>query len=79
MYSVKSYLGEERGPDWLNIFNTSSLDQGKELIGLVTISFRLDRMPSQKASHGDINGIISEDESRIGNCEFGGRHIVVLV
>jgi len=32
------YLSEERGPDWLNIFNSSSLDQGQELIGLGKVS-----------------------------------------
>jgi hypothetical protein len=28
------YLGEKGGPDGLDIFNTSSLDQGLELVGL---------------------------------------------
>jgi hypothetical protein len=35
---VYAYLGEQRGPDGLNVVDTSSLDQGEELVGLVTQS-----------------------------------------
>lgn len=31
---VLSYLGEQRGPDGLNVGNVGSLDQGLELVGL---------------------------------------------
>lgn len=35
---MNAYLGEQRGPDGLNVVDTSSLDQGVELVGLVTQS-----------------------------------------
>lgn len=34
MVQVGSYLGEQRGPDGLDIGDTGSLDQGLELVGL---------------------------------------------
>jgi len=56
---LQSYLGEERGPDWLDIINASSLDQGQELVGLVKVS------PSniQDGMSQEIRTVISTESS----------------
>jgi len=85
-----SYLGEQRGPDGLNLLDLGSLDQGLELVGLLkqlllvtfgSISnFRISHFFRGgvtgwwAATHSDLDTIIGEDEGRVGRSELGGRH-----
>ena len=72
------YLGEERGPDGLDVLDTSGLDQGLELVGLVTQSVSIPQPragPKRGVSYSDINTVIGEDEGGVGDSEFGVRHL----
>jgi hypothetical protein len=79
---MNAYLGEQRGPDGLNVVDTSSLDQGVELVGLVTQSVsHTFNNPAQVSRadipYGDIDTIIGEDEGGVGDSKFGVRHLEI--
>jgi len=76
-------LGEELGPDGLDVGDFGGGDEGLELVGLddhmcslVSLFFevcaKVEVMP-----YGDIDTIIREDEGRVGGCELGGGHGVL--
>lgn len=72
------YLGEKRSPDGLNFLDTRGLDQGLELVGLYPplIPVHPFNRGLMRETYGDIDVVIREDESGVGDSEFGGRHFV---
>lgn len=84
----ESYLGEQRGPDGLDV-DATSLDQGLELVGLSQktkmsaespVGAVCDSMSHVRVcSYGDLNTIIGEDEGGVGRCQLSGRHFECVI
>ena len=72
------YLSEKRSPDGLNFLDARGLDQGLELVGLYPplIPVHPFNVGLVRETYGDIDVVIREDESGVGDSEFGGRHYV---
>lgn len=80
-FGVLMYLGEEGGPDGLELRNLGGSDESLELVGLQwyplldpSLLIECARI-SQALSYSDLNTVIREDEGGVGGGELGGRHV----
>lgn len=72
-------LGEEGGPDGLDVRDLGGRDERLKLVGLQGEAISISKSPivhpfGSVGAYGDLDTIISQDEGGVGSCELGGRH-----